>query len=148
MIDAVVQGIEVALPQAKAFAAWHERVHLWWPPSHRLSRDPSSRMTFEPCPGGRIFERTPGGREFDWGRVERWDPPERMVHSWLPGGAVDAPSVVEVRFKPIATDRTRVEVTHTLGSLGPEVWSRARGRFAAGWGALLDAYHRHTGEPS
>ncbi|MCB1004736.1 MAG: SRPBCC domain-containing protein [Acidimicrobiales bacterium] len=138
--ETVVRGVEVSLAREKAFGAWHRHIHLWWPASHRLSGDPASRMVFEPCAGGRIFERATDGREFDWGLVEVWEPPERIVHTWQPGGPRDRRSRVTIEFTPIAAGRTRVRVTHTPGELAREEWERAQARFTAGWDAIVKAF--------
>jgi hypothetical protein len=55
----------VGCPPEHAFATWAERTSLWWPTGHSVSADPELTVTFEPRPGGRIFERTPAGDEHD-----------------------------------------------------------------------------------
>jgi hypothetical protein len=62
-----------------AFGVWATRTSLWWPHSHSVSGDPGLTVTFEPRPGGRIFERTRGGVEHDWGEVLAWEPPRRLA---------------------------------------------------------------------
>ncbi len=142
--DRVVRDVEVALGGGAAFAAWHEQIHLWWPPTHRLAGEASSRMVFEPREGGRILERAVDGREFEWGRVQIWEPPYRIVHTWLPGGPSDTPTSVEVVFSPAGEGRTLVRVTHSTGQLGREGWDRAKVRFDHGWTALLRGFAHHT----
>ena len=47
---------------------------------------------------GRVYERTPDGTEHDWGEVEVWDPPRRLVYLWhIYGERADA-TRVEIRF--------------------------------------------------
>jgi hypothetical protein len=46
-----------------AFAVWATRTSMWWPHGHSVSGDPGLTVTFEPRPGGRIYERTPAGEE-------------------------------------------------------------------------------------
>ena len=55
----------------RAFALWAEQTSRWWPHGHSVSGEPGLTVTFEPRPGGRIFERTPEGVEHDWGEVLR-----------------------------------------------------------------------------
>src|SRR3954468_8746141 len=64
----------VACPPEHAFAVWAERTSLWWPHGHSVSVEPGLTVTFEPRPGGRIYERTPQGEEHDWGEVLAWEP--------------------------------------------------------------------------
>jgi uncharacterized protein YndB with AHSA1/START domain len=61
---------------------WATRASLWWPHGHSRSGEPGLTVTFEPRPGGRIFERTPGGAEHDWGEVLAWEPPRRLAYLW------------------------------------------------------------------
>src|SRR5262249_43002769 len=94
-------------------------------------------VTFEPRPGGRIYERTPGGREHDWGEVLAWEPPRRLVYLWhLRFDRADA-TEVEVTFTPVEGG-TRVRIEHRgwerLGAVGPArpggggAAARSRGR--------------------
>ena len=59
----------VGCPPEHAFATWAERTSLWWPAGHSVSADPELTVTFEPRPGGRIFERTPAGAKLISTRV-------------------------------------------------------------------------------
>src|SRR4051812_50028980 len=74
----------VACSPDHAFDTWACRTSLWWPHGHSVSADPRLTVTFEPRPGGRIFERTPAGVEHDWGEVLVWERPHRLPHPWHP----------------------------------------------------------------
>jgi hypothetical protein len=74
----------VDCPPEHAFDLWANRTSLWWPKGHSVSADPGLVVTFEPRPGGRIYERTPAGEEHDWGEIVAWEPPRRR-------GTADAP---------------------------------------------------------
>jgi uncharacterized protein YndB with AHSA1/START domain len=126
----------VGCPPEHAFAVWAQRTSLWWPKSHSVSADPNLTVTFEPRPGGRIFERTPAGDEHDWGEVLEWEPPHRLAYLWhLRQDRADA-TRVEVSFTP-ADDGTAVTIVHSgwerLGAGGAEL----RERNARGWGGLV-----------
>ena len=102
----------VGCPPEHAFAVWAQRTSLWWPKSHSVSGDPELTVTFEPRPGGRIFERTPAGDEHDWGEVVAWEPPRRLAYLWhLRQDRADA-THVEVSFAP-ADDGTAVTIVHS-----------------------------------
>ena len=76
------------------------RTTLWWPKGHSVSADPELVVTFEPRPGGRIYERTPAGEEHDWGEIVAWEPPRRLVYVWhLRFDRADA-TEVEITFAP------------------------------------------------
>jgi uncharacterized protein YndB with AHSA1/START domain len=97
--EPLVVEFEVAAAPEQAFDAWTRRCATWWPASHTVGGDPSA-ITFEPRPGGRIFERS-GDREADWGTVLEWDPPARLRYLWhLFFDAAEA-TEVEVRFTPV-----------------------------------------------
>ena len=126
----------VACPPAHAFAVWAERTSLWWPHSHSVSAEPGLTVTFEPRPGGRIYERTPQGVEHDWGEILAWEPPTRLAYLWhLRFDRADA-TEVEVTFAPTAGG-TDVTIVHRgwerLGAKGPE----RRERNARGWSGLV-----------
>jgi hypothetical protein len=72
-MDPIELRFEVACSPEHAFQVWATRTSLWWPHSHSRSGEPGLTVTFEPRPGGRVFERTPGGVEHDWGEVVAWE---------------------------------------------------------------------------
>ena len=122
-----------------AFDVWATRTSLWWPSGHSVSADPGLTVTFEPRPGGRIFERTPGGTEHDWGEVLDWEPPRRLRYLWhLRFDRADA-TEVEIVFAP-AAEGTEVTIVHRgwerLGAMGPE----RRARNERGWAGLIPHY--------
>jgi uncharacterized protein YndB with AHSA1/START domain len=96
-------------------------------------------VTFEPRPGGRIYERTPAGEEHEWGEVLVWEPPHRLVYLWhLRFDRADA-TEVEIRFAPGRADAatTAVTIVHRgwerLGAKAPERRERNR----RGWDGLV-----------
>jgi uncharacterized protein YndB with AHSA1/START domain len=130
---------EVACPPQRAFATWAEQTSQWWPHGHSVSAEPGLTVTFEPRPGGRIYERTPGGVEHDWGEVLAWEPPRRLVYLWhLRFDRADA-TEVEVTFAPVENG-TEVTIVHRgwerLGAAGPERRERNR----RGWAGVIEHY--------
>ncbi len=139
MIEPLELEFHVACPVDRAFEVWTTRTSLWWPVSHSVSAEPGLTITFEPFPGGRIFERTPLGVEHDWGEVLAWEPPHRLVYLWhLRFDRGDA-TEVELTFSDDGAG-TAVKIVHRgwerLGSRGPE----RRERNSRGWTAVLDHY--------
>jgi uncharacterized protein YndB with AHSA1/START domain len=132
----------VACPPEHAFAVWATRTSLWWPHGHSVSAQPGLTVTFEPRPGGRIYERTPGGEEHEWGEVLAWEPPHRLVYLWhLRFDRADA-TEVEVTFAPdpAQAGATAVTIVHRgwerLGAKAPERRERNR----RGLGGLIPHY--------
>jgi uncharacterized protein YndB with AHSA1/START domain len=131
----------VSCPPERAFELWAERTSLWWPHGHSVSGEPGLTVTFEPQPGGRIYERTPGGAEHDWGEVLVWEPPHRLAYLWhLRFDRADA-TEVEVSFAA-AGRGTAVSIVHRgwerLGAKGPERRERNR----EGWAGVTEHYRR------
>jgi uncharacterized protein YndB with AHSA1/START domain len=130
-----------------AFEVWAERTSLWWPHGHSVSGRPGFTVTFEPRPGGRIYERTPDGAEHDWGEVLAWEPPRRLSYVWhLRFDRADA-TEVEVTFAA-AGSGTAVSIVHRgwerLGAKGPERRERNR----KGWTGVTEHYRRVCDEAS
>jgi uncharacterized protein YndB with AHSA1/START domain len=96
-MDPLELGFGVECPPERAFELWAELTTMWWPHGHSVSGEPGLTVTFEPRPGGRIYERTPAGEEHDWGEVLDWEPPHRLRYLW------------HLRFD--RSDATEVEVT-------------------------------------
>jgi uncharacterized protein YndB with AHSA1/START domain len=131
----------VACDPARAFSLWAEQTTSWWPHGHSVSAEAGLTVTFEPHPGGRIYERTPGGTEHDWGEVIAWEPPRRLVYLWhLRFDRADA-TEVEVTFTPMI-DGTHVRIEHRgwerLGSVAEE----RRDRNRRGWAGVIEHYRR------
>ena len=125
---------------AAAFAAWTERIDLWWPKGHSVSGEADVEVVLEPGVGGRIYERTRDGREIDWGEVTRWEPPARLGYLWhIRRDRADATDV-EVTFADLGDGTTRVDIRHTgwerLG-VGGAAWRDAN---RGGWAGLLPHY--------
>jgi hypothetical protein len=124
-----------------AFDVWATRTSLWWPHGHSVSADPGLTVTFEPRPGGRIYERTADGAEHDWGEVLDWEPPWRLRYLWhLRFDRADA-TEVEIAFAP-GPAGTEVTIVHRgwerLGAGAPERRERNR----RGWDGLIPHYAR------
>ena len=122
MTDPLVVEFAVQASPEHAFATWTERCAMWWPAGHSLSGHPAS-ITFEPRPGGRIFETATDGTQHDWGTVVAWEPPTRVAYRWHlffdPSQATD----VEVTFRGGENERTIVRLEQRgwerLGDAGP-----------------------------
>ena len=146
--DVVRHQVLVQGPAARVFTVFTEGLGRWWPREYSWSRRVLDTSLIEPQAGGRCTERTTYGNELDWGRVQIWEPPRRLVISWLigPGRAPepdpDRASEVEVRFVAEGPSTTTVEIEHRgFGRHGAEAdryrqemeqnWSRILERFAA-----------------
>ena len=102
---------EVACSPEHAFDTWANKTSAWWPRRHSMTSAPGLVVTFEPRPGGRIFERTPDGAEHDWGEVLVWDRPRRLAYLWHRGTDRGRATEVDVSFTG-GTTATTVAITH------------------------------------
>lgn len=140
-MDPLELSFTVSCSPRHAFEVWATKVSLWWPHDHSVSAEPGLTVTFEPRPGGRIYECTPAGVEHDWGEVLAWEPPHRLAYLWhLARDRADA-TEVEVRFSGDA-EATTVTIVHRgwerLGAAGPEMRRRNR----QGWTGIVPHYQQ------
>jgi uncharacterized protein YndB with AHSA1/START domain len=140
VIEPLRMSFDVEAPQDHAFDTWTSEIGQWWPADHTHTGRPDLQIVLEGRVGGRIFERTPDGQEWDWGEVTAWEPPTRLVYLWhLKRDRAEA-TEVEIRFRSIAPEATRVDIEHrgweVLGA-GGQTW---RDRNAGGWATLLPHY--------
>jgi uncharacterized protein YndB with AHSA1/START domain len=109
----------VAVAPEAAFRLFTEQMDLWWRRGRRYRVAPGDRglMAMEPGIGGRVFEswHDEGGveRVREIGRVQVWEPPQRLVFSWRAANFASGESTeVEVLFTPMASGHTQVSVEH------------------------------------
>jgi uncharacterized protein YndB with AHSA1/START domain len=137
--------LDVAAPQARAFTVCTERIGAWWPATHHIGQAPLETVVLEPREGGRWFERGRDGSECDWGRVQVWDPPQRLVLDWMLSADwkfdPDPSHASEVEFRLIATgpNTTRLEFEHRkLEVYGARAADLRKGISAPdGWPAIV-----------
>lgn len=141
--DGVVRHqVVVGLPVERAFEIFVERFGEFKPPEHNLLRAEIVETHFEPSVGGYIFDRAADGSECRWARILAYDPPARIVFSWLisPQWELETDSnntsEVEVHFVSETPDRTRLELEH-----------RHLDRHGPSWESLRDAIDSDGGWP-
>ena len=116
-------AVRVAVAPPVAFAAFTEQIDQWWRrgPKFRHAGMRDGTIALEGRRGGRVYERwheDGAEREFELGRVLRWEPPHRLAFSYR-----------NVTFAPV--ERTEVEVEFAAQGSGTLVTVRHRG-----WEAL------------
>jgi uncharacterized protein YndB with AHSA1/START domain len=140
----VRQATTVRSDVAHVFDVFVRTIGTWWPVQPISVGGPRVRdVTIEPRAGGRVAERWHDGTEAHWGDVLVWEPPHRLVMSWL---TTPAPTEVELTFTALGPALTRVAVEHR----GWEALSEAQRRedcalpggyagqaFVAGWAHVL-----------
>ncbi len=135
----IEQSVLLPCPIEWAFALFTDGISDWWPPEHRLTRDPASTVHLQS--GGRFFERAADGREMELGRVRVWDAPARLVLDFYLGTGPDRPTEVTVRFEP-CDDGTRVCIEHRATPSSIELWGTRSPAYVKNWSAVLAALGR------
>jgi hypothetical protein len=82
----------LALSPEAAFDTFTQRISEWWPPTHRLSADPSSAIVISP--DGAFHERTADGRTLALGHVRLWGRPLRIELDFYLGTGPEQPTDV------------------------------------------------------
>jgi Activator of Hsp90 ATPase homolog 1-like protein len=142
----VRRSIEVNAPQAKAFEVFARRTSAWWPKSHHVGKSALVEAIIEPRVDGRWYERGEDGSECEWGRVLAWNPPDGLTLAWQINAAwkFDPALVteVEVKFVPLAANRTRVELEHRLLERFGDDAEKVSGQVGSdgGWTAILKSF--------
>jgi uncharacterized protein YndB with AHSA1/START domain len=115
--DPVRAGVTLSAPADYAFSVFVDRITHWWPKAYTFSRDNLAQIAIEPRPGGRWYEIDRRGQRLDWGEVRAFEPDRRLVLSWAISAErgqepPDRASEVEVRFRPLGAQATRIDVEH------------------------------------
>lgn len=139
--------IVVNAPQAHAFDVFARRFDVWWPRDHHIGKTAMKTAVIEPRAGGRWYERGEDGSECEWGRVLRWEPPNRLVLSWTINGKFQVDGTVEsevdVQFLAEGEKRTRVELEHRIAAADAPALRDAVDS-PRGWGSLLEIYAKEA----
>lgn len=139
-MEPLVVEFTVAKPVGHAFDMWVNRPAMWWPKSHTVNKTDDLAIIFEGRPGGRIYERTGDGIETDWGEIEVWEPPRRVVYNWHLFFAPSEATRVEVTFAE-TLEGTLVRIEHTgWERLGERTGTERRTNTNRAWGAVTPLF--------
>lgn len=144
VVEPVRQSTTVRSDRDHVFDVFVRELGQWWP-THPLSLGGADRvvkLVVEERLDGRVYEVWDDGTEADWGRILRWEPPERFAMTWRSttrheGGAE---TEVELRFVALGPSLTRVELEH-------RGWERlsadVTGSYDEGWAMVLERFAAH-----
>lgn len=115
--NSVRKTVQVHAPQAIAWRVFTEQMGTWWPlANYKIGASKAVDAVLEPFVGGRWYELGEDGSTCDWGEVLSWEPPSRIVLSWDIGADWKfdrtLKTEIELRFIPLGTHTTRVELEH------------------------------------
>jgi uncharacterized protein YndB with AHSA1/START domain len=132
-VPPVVKTIAVGVGPARAFEVFTAGFDRWWPrDTHSVSQSRTKQVLLEPRLGGWLGEVRDDGERFEWGRVQVWDPPRRLVTSWYPGRTPEHATRVEIRFEA-ENHGTRVTLTHSGWEALAGEAREVRDRYDNGW---------------
>ena len=141
-------AVDVAVPPAKAFEVFTQRMSDWWPVEYAMVPTPRA-VVIEPRKGGRWYEHGADGSERLVATVTTWDPPTRIAFDWHIDGAWQSnpklATAVDVRFTPTGNG-TRVSLEHrNLERFGEQAEATREGLAGkGGWGDLLQGFAQAT----
>jgi uncharacterized protein YndB with AHSA1/START domain len=140
-IEPLRRRVTVSATVETAFRVFTERMGDWWPVErYSVHEELADEAGMDGRLGGAVYERWREGTE-NWGEITVWEPPDRLVFSWHPGGDPAEATEVEVTFN-IEGDGTLVQLEHRgwerLGDRAPDV----RAGYADGWQGVLEQYGR------
>ena len=141
----VRKSITVKAPPERAFTVFTANMGRWWLRSHTINASPMKDIVLEPRAGGRWYEIGEDGSQCEWGKVEVFDPPRRVLLLWQIGAQwkYDPTLVTQVDVKFIQVgESTRVELEHRhLERMGVGADSvRQAVDSPNGWSGLLAAF--------
>lgn len=150
MIEETTAPVKVSVtvnrPPETVFRVFTQEMAAWWPlGTHSIAGTTSDgkvravAVILEGRVGGRIYERMSDGREADWGVVQVWEPPYRILFSWKPNLRAEPHTEVEVRFVPDGS-ATRVELEHRGWEGLREAGPQRREGYGTGWKSVLSAF--------
>jgi len=129
------------------FDAFVRMMGAWWPVEPlSVGKARVRDVTVEPRLGGRVYETWDDGTTADWGEVVAWEPPGRLVMSWM---NTPAPTEVELVFTSLGPALTRVAVEHRgwehltpeqLGEDCAEPGGYLSGAYSRGWLLVLERF--------
>ena len=132
-IAPILKSVVVPVPPARAFAHFTEGLGRWWPlATHSIFGEQAETAVMEGRVGGRVYERAADGRVGEWGEVLAWEPPRRVVFSFMKYHAGVALTEVEVAFTAVAGG-TRVDLEHRGWEAAPD----QRHGYDEGWDVVF-----------
>jgi uncharacterized protein YndB with AHSA1/START domain len=146
-VEPIIRTVTVEGSVERAFRVFTEEMGAWWPlETHSIAVDQgleqrAETLRVEAHEGGRIEEVLEDRSTRDWGGIDVWQPPHRVVFSWKPNDRPTPPTEVEVRFTA-AGNATRVDLEHRGWERLGEAAERIHPLYSSerGWTMVLGRY--------
>lgn len=139
----------------RTFEAFVRTIGQWWPVEPlSIGKSRVRDVSVEPRLGGRVYETWDDGTTVDWGEVLEWQPPGRLVMSWV---HTPAATEVDLSFMALGPALTRVTVEHrgwehlTEEQLSEDCAAPGgyrSGAYSTGWLLVLERFADSVEPPS
>lgn len=140
VIEPVIKTVDVPLPVEKAFHLFTEGYARWWPiATHSVGLKRALSCTLETHVGGRIYETLDDGTHCEWGTVQIWEPPHRLVFTWHPGRPASTAQQVEILIQP-APGGSQLTLTHSGWEILGAQALETRQAYQIGWDPVLASF--------
>ncbi len=148
MIEPLVKTIEVPCDQEKAFLVFMD-MGSWWPTdkfaTSVMRGQTVKALRVDAKEGGQIVEVGSDGHEQLWGTIKIYEPYSYLNMDFhVPHPSEENPgfTTVEVRFTPLADERTSVELTQSNWEALGDVAEMVQGGYGQGWVMIFEGAYK------
>ena len=149
MLEPLVSKIEVPCGQQRAFDIFVRDMGSWWPlhkrsMSLKTTGHPPKRLDVDPRVGGRIVEIAHDDAPLHWGTFKTLRPHDLVAMDFHMGMPPDKASLVEVRFTPLAANRTEVVLTQSNWEGFGDMAEMLRSGYVSGWVLIFEQGYKNA----
>lgn len=136
-IAPIVKSVTIKATPSRCFELFTSRMGDWWTKGTTIGRGHHKALVVEPKVGGRWYEVDSEDKVLQWGEVDAWEPPHRLLLAWRlgPSFAYDPNfrTDVEITFKDAGAGQTLVTLEHrNLERFGQDA-EKIRAMLERGW---------------
>jgi uncharacterized protein YndB with AHSA1/START domain len=140
VISPIIKSVTVDMPIDAAFRLFTKEAGRWWPlRTHSVGGEDAVECVLEGRVGGRFYEIQKDGSQSDWGEVQVWEPPHKLIMTFHPGRSPVSATEVEVEFQATPTG-TIVTLTHRGWERCSTEVQAERPGYETGWDYVLGFY--------
>lgn len=142
----IIQNIEVPCDPQRAFDIFLADMSRWWPLGQfsvsALRGEAAVGLRVDARLGGTIIEIGLDGREYLWGTITTFEPPDFLRMDFHITQSSKASTVVELRFAALDPDRTRVTLIQRNWDVFGADAKLLYGGYAHGWALIFKQAYR------
>ena len=146
--DKITIAIKIKNNKKIAFDSFVNKFNKWWPEEYTWSGNVLEIINIEPKVNGKCYEIGPNHFRYDWGRVLKFEHPNKIVFTWqispsrVPEPNPDKVSEIKIEFITINKSFTRTEFEHKCFSKHGDGWENYLETLKSeqGWPYILDKF--------